>query len=116
MEKKGLKFLIEITPKTLDNDIKSIKKAARKGLEEELVNRVDEILRTKEIKINDESKIIWKNPPIARLKKGNNYLNPEIEIIADDALDDLSKAKLETSSISSSYTIFSSSLNKVTDN
>ena len=43
---KGLKFLIEITPKTLDTDIKSIKKAARKGLEEELVKRVDEILRT----------------------------------------------------------------------
>ena len=30
------------------------------------------------------------------LKKGNNYLNPEIEILADDALDDLSKSKLET--------------------
>ena len=33
---------------------------------------------------------------IGRLKKGNNYLNPEIEILADDALDDLSKSKLET--------------------
>ena len=43
-ELKGLKFLIEITPKTLDTDIKSIKKAARKGVERELIKRVDEIL------------------------------------------------------------------------
>ena len=93
-ELKGLKFLIEITPKTLDTDIKSIKKAARKGLEEELVKRVDEILRTREIKINDESKIIWKNHPIARLKKGNDYLNPDIDIIADDSLNEDSKLKL----------------------
>ena len=93
-ELRGLKFLIEITPKTLDTDIKSIKKAARKGLEEELVKRVDEILRTKEITINDESKIIWKNHPIARLKKGNGYLNPDIDIIADDSLNEDSKLKL----------------------
>ena len=93
-ELKGLKFLIEITPKTLDTDIKSIKKAARKGLEEELVKRVDEILRTKEITINDESKIIWKNHPIARLKKGNDYLNPDIDIIADESLNEDSKLKL----------------------
>ena len=32
----GLKFLVELTPKTLDTDIKSIKKAARKGVKEEL--------------------------------------------------------------------------------
>ena len=32
-ELKGLKFLIEVTSKTLDTDIKSIKKAARKGIE-----------------------------------------------------------------------------------
>ena len=93
-ELKGLKYLIEITPKTLDTDIKSIKKAARKGLEEELVKRVDEILRTKEIKINNESKIIWKNHPIAILKKGNDYLNPDIDIIADDSLNEDSKLKL----------------------
>ena len=36
------------------------------------------------------------NNVIARLKKGNNYLSPEIEILADDALDELSKSKLET--------------------
>ena len=93
-ELKGLKFLIEITSKTLDTDIKSIKKAARKGIESELIKRVDEILAKKEINLNSENKIIWNNHPIARLKKGNDYLNPQIDIIADDSLSDDCKHKL----------------------
>ena len=93
-ELKGLKFLIEVTSKTLDTDIKSIKKAARKGVEEELIKRVDNIVSNEEIEISNESKIIWKDNPIAWLKKGNNYLNPEIDIIADDALSIDSKNKL----------------------
>ena len=93
-ELKGLKFIIEVTSKTLDTDIKSIKKAARKGVEEELVKRVNEILENKDISINDENKIIWKKNLIARLKKGNDYLNPQIEIIADDSLNDESRFKL----------------------
>ena len=93
-ELKGLKFLIEVTSKTLDTDIKSMKKAARKGVEEELIKRVEEILHKGEIEINSQNKIIWKNYPIARLKKGNSYLNPEIDIIADESLNSESKAKL----------------------
>ena len=93
-ELKGLKFLIEITSKTLDTDIKSIKKAARKGVEEELVNRIKEILSKGEIEINSENKILWKGYPIARLKKGKDYLNPEIDIIADDSLNLESKTSL----------------------
>ena len=92
-ELKGLKFLIEVTSKTLDTDIKSIRKAARKGVEKELVKRVEEILEKSDINLNND-KIIWRNSPIARLKKGNNYLNPEIEIIADESLNDDSKSKL----------------------
>ena len=93
-ELKGLKFLIEVTSKTLDTDIKSIKKAARKGVEKELIKRVDEILTTSQIEINNDGEIIWKNNPIARLKKGNDYLSPDIDIIADDSLNDESKSKL----------------------
>jgi len=95
-ELKGLKFLIEVTSKTLDTDIKSIKKAARKGVEDELIKRVEEILLKGGIEINNENKIIWKNYPIARLKKGNNYLSPEIDIIADESLNLESKTKLIT--------------------
>ena len=93
-ELKGLKFLIEVTSKTLDTDIKSIKKAARKGVEKELINRVNEIVSEGEIKINSENKILWKTNPIAWLKKGQNYLSPEITIIADEILNIESKSKL----------------------
>ena len=93
-ELKGLKFIIEVTSKTLDTDIKSIKKAARKGIEGELVKRVEEILTKKEVSINNQNQIIWKENAVARLKKGNDYLNPEIEIIADDSLNEEAKMKL----------------------
>jgi len=94
-ELKGLKFLIELTSKTLDTDIKSIKKAARKGVVAELNRRVDEITENGEISFSAENKIIWKNNPIARLKKGHDYLSPEIEIIADESLELETKNKLE---------------------
>ena len=35
------------------------------------------------------------NNPIARLKKGHNYLNPEIEIISDEFIEEDTKQKLE---------------------
>ncbi len=94
-ELKGLKFFIELTSKTLDTDIKSIKKAARKGVKEELDKRVNNIISEKDIKIDSASKIIWNNQPIARLKKGHNYLNPEIDIIADEYLEKETKSNLE---------------------
>ncbi len=94
-ELRGLKFLIELTSKTLDTDVKSIKKAARKGVKEELSKRVNQIIEKQELSINYDSKIIWKNNPIARLKKGHNYLNPEIEIIADEAIELDAKNELE---------------------
>ena len=94
-ELKGLKFVIALTSKTLDTDIKSIKKAARKGVGDELEKRVSLIVKNGEIQLDERCEIVWKNNVIARLKKGNNYLNPEIEILADDVLNDLSKSKLE---------------------
>jgi len=69
-ELKGLKFIIELTSKTLDTDIKSIKKAARKGVKDELDKRVNKIISEKKLKISSDCKIIWKNYPIARIKKG----------------------------------------------
>jgi len=94
-ELKGLKFLIELTSKTLDTDIKSIKKAARKGIKEELEKRVSEIIDKKELLIDIDSKIAWKGSPIARLKKGHDYLSPEIEIVADESLEQETSLKLE---------------------
>ncbi len=94
-ELKGLKFIVELTSKTLDTDIKSIKKAARKGIKEELDKRINEIIENQKISIDQNGKIIWKANPVARLKKGHNYLSPEIEVIADEAINFESKEKLE---------------------
>ncbi len=94
-EFKGLKFIIELTSKTLDTDIKSIKKAARKSVKEELDNRVNQIINDQDISVGLNGKIVWKNNPIARLKKGHNYLSPDIEIVADESIELESKLKLE---------------------
>ena len=94
-ELKGLKFIIELTSKTLDTDIKSIKKAARKGVKEELNKKSEKIIKDKELTIDKDSKIIWKKNPIGRLKKGHNYLTPEIEAIADEAIEVDTKQNLE---------------------
>ena len=42
-------------------------------------------MKEKNLSIDHENKIRWLNNPIAKIKKGENYLNPDIEIIADDA-------------------------------
>ena len=94
-ELRGLKFIIDFNSKNLDTDLKSIKKAARRGVEVELVKRVNIITKEKNLSINYENKIVWQNNPIAKIKKGENYLTPEIEIIADDALPADKKKKLE---------------------
>jgi len=92
---KGLKFIIDFTSKNLDADLKSIKKAARKGIEEELIKRVNVITKEKDLSIDLGNKIVWQNNPIAKIKKGDNYLAPEIEIIADDALPQVVAKELE---------------------
>ena len=94
-ELKGLKFIIDFTSKNLDVDLKSIKKAARKGVEEELSKRVNTIIEEKKLSIDLEGKIVWQNNPIARIKKGETYLTPQIEIMADDALPSDEKKELE---------------------
>ena len=94
-ELKGLKFIIDFTSKNLDVDLKSIKKAARKGVEEELIKRVNIIIKEKSLSIDHENKIIWQNNPIAKIKKGENYLTPDIDIIADEALPADEKKELE---------------------
>ena len=83
---KGLKFIIDFESKNLDVDLKSIRKAARKGVEEELIKRTGRIIKDDNLSIDQENKIIWLDSPIAKIKKGEDYLNPEIEIIADEAL------------------------------
>jgi len=92
---KGLNFIIDFTSKNLDADLKSIKKAARRGVEEELIKRTNLIIKEKNLSIDFKNKILWQNNPIAKIKKGDDYLSPEIEIIADEALPLSNKKELE---------------------
>jgi len=94
-ELKGLRFIIELTSRTLDTDIKSIKKAARKGIKEELGKRVNKIIEDQGITLESSGKLCWKSNQIAKLKKGYNYLSPEIEVIADESLELEAKLRLE---------------------
>jgi ATP-dependent RNA helicase SUPV3L1/SUV3 len=94
-ELKGLKFIIDFTSKNLDADLKSIKKAARRGVEAELIKRVRVITKEKKLSIAFENKIVWQENPIAKIKRGESYLAPEVEIIADDALPLDEKKELE---------------------
>tara|TARA_B100001250_G_scaffold407732_1_gene428967 strand:+ start:279 stop:2747 length:2469 start_codon:yes stop_codon:yes gene_type:complete len=84
---KGLRLNLEFTTGTLDTDIKSLKKAARQGIADELIKRAQDIIDKKELELKDDYKIYWKDSPIAKIKKGRNYLSPEIEVIADEALE-----------------------------
>ncbi len=94
---KGLKLNLEFTTDTLDTDIKSLKKAARQGITDELVKRANEIIDKKEVELKDDCKIYWKESPIAKIKKGKNYLSPEVEILADEALEINTKDNLLSS-------------------
>tara|TARA_B110000211_G_C14081105_1_gene554546 strand:- start:629 stop:3094 length:2466 start_codon:yes stop_codon:yes gene_type:complete len=94
-ELKGLKFNIELTAQTLDNDIKSIKKAARKGIKKELDKRVEQIINKENISLNENNEIIWKDNKVGKLKRGHDYLSPEIEVITDESIEYDTKVKLE---------------------
>ena len=94
-ELKGLRFIIDFTSKNLDVDLKSIKKAARKGVEKELIKRTNRIIEGESLSIDLNNKILWNSYPIAKVIKGEDYLNPEIEIVADEALPLDKKKELE---------------------
>ena len=91
---KGLKLNLEFSKGTLDTDIKSLKKAARQGIANELISRTKEIIEKKELEFKNDYKIYWKNNAVGKIKKGGNYLSPEIDIITDEALDDNYKKDL----------------------
>jgi len=69
-ELKGLNFKIDFTSKNLDADLKSIKKAARKGIEEELIKRVNIITKEKNLSIGLENKLFGKIILWLKLKRG----------------------------------------------
>ena len=90
----GLKLELDLKKGALETDIKSLKKAARQTVGPELEKRIQLIIDTGLIELHDDLKIYWNNFSIGKLVPGKNYLNPNIELIVDDILEQVQKKKL----------------------
>ena len=90
----GLKLELDLKQGALETDIKSLKKAARQSVSPELEKRIDNIIETKIIELSNDTKIYWNKFPIAKLIPGKDYLTPNLEIIADEMLEQKQRQKL----------------------
>jgi len=91
---KGLKLELHLKTDALESDIKSLKKAARQNVGPEITNRINQIIETRLIELKNDFKIYWKNYPIAKLIPGNDYLNPQINLLIDEMIEFPDKSRL----------------------
>tara|TARA_Y100001980_G_scaffold32440_1_gene10847 strand:- start:477 stop:1514 length:1038 start_codon:yes stop_codon:yes gene_type:complete len=92
----GLKLELDLKKGSLETDIKSLKKAARQSIGPELKKRIQMIIETGLVDLKNDFKIYWNKSPICKLIPGKNYLNPNIELIIDDILEQDQKQKLSS--------------------
>ena len=90
----GLKLVLDLKKGALETDIKSLKKAARQTIGPELEKRIQSIIDTGLIELNNDFKIYWNDFPIAKLSSGHDYLSPNFDLIVDDIIDNIQKQKL----------------------
>ena len=90
----GLKLELDLKKGALETDIKSLKKAARQTVGPELEKRIQSIIETGLIELNNDFRIYWRKFKIGRLIPGKDYLNPKIELIVDDILEQDQRQKL----------------------
>ena len=90
----GLKLELDLKQGALETDIKSLKKAARQTIGPELEKRIQNIIDSGLIKLNSDFKIYWGKFAIGKLIPGNDYLNPNFELIVDDILEHNQRQKL----------------------
>ena len=91
---KGLKLELDLKVDALDADVKSLKKAARQNVGPEITKRINQIIDTKLIELKNDFKIYWNDYPIAKLIPGSDYLNPQIQLIIDEMIENDEKNKL----------------------
>ncbi len=84
---KGLKLELDYKIGALDTDIKSLKKAARQNVGPEILNRIHQIKKDGLLKLESDFKIYWNSFPIAQIFPGKDYLNPEVNLIIDDMIE-----------------------------
>ncbi|MDA9702185.1 DEAD/DEAH box helicase [Candidatus Pelagibacter sp.] len=92
----GLKLELDLKKGALETDIKSLKKAARKTIGPELEKRIQIVIDTGLVELKNDSRIYWNNATIGKLVPGKDYLNPNIELLVDDMLEQNQKSKLTT--------------------
>ena len=83
----GLKLELYLKKGALETDIKSLKKAARQTVGPELEKRINMIIEPGLIELQDDFKIYWKKSPIGKLSNGKDYLNPNINLLVDDVIE-----------------------------
>ena len=92
---KGMRLDLDLKSGSLKTDIKSLKKAARQAIAPELIKRVNKIIKSDLFTIDKDNKVYWMDSPIAYISKGKNYLNPNLELMVDETIDNDSKEKLK---------------------
>ncbi len=90
----GLKLELDLKKGALETDIKALKKAARQSVGPELEKRIQIIIDTSLIELKEDFKIYWNKSAIAKIVSGKNYLNPNLELLVDDILEQNQKKKL----------------------
>ena len=90
----GLKLELDLKKGALETDIKSLKKAARQTVGPELEKRIESIIETSLIELNDDFKIYWNGASIAKLVSGKDYLNPGVDLLVDEMLEQDQRGKL----------------------
>ncbi len=91
---KGLKLELDFKIDSLDSDIKSLKKAARKNVSPEIISRINQIIKSNIIELKNDFKIYWGKFPIAKLISGKDYLNPGVDLIVDEMIENEDKIRL----------------------
>jgi len=91
----GIRLELDLKSGSLKTDIKSLKKAARQAIAPELARRSKKIMESEDLRFDENHKIYWMENPIAYLEKGKDYLNPKIELLVDEAIDNESREKLK---------------------
>ena len=90
----GLKLELDLKKGALETDIKSLKKAARQSIGPELEKRIQMIIDTGLIDLKDDFKFYWNGSIIGKLIPGRDYLNPNLELLVDDILEQNQRLRL----------------------
>jgi len=91
----GMKLNIDLKSGSLKTDIKSLRKAARQAIAPELMKRVNKIIKSEVFEVRNDHKIYCMDWPVAYISRGNDYLNPKLELMVDETLDEELREKLK---------------------